>query len=232
VTAGKGKRRGLLALCLSGALLFSALGVWQIQRLAWKRDLISRVEGRVHAPPVSPPARRDWATLDPTDIEFRRVQVRGVLLHDRETLVDALTVQGAGYWVITPLRSADGIIMVNRGFVPRAGRDQGSTASGDGMDESMVTGLLRLPEPGGRLLRPNRPAAERWFSRDVAAIARRRGLGAVAPFFIDQEATSASAGPLGGMTIVRFRNAHLVYAVTWLALAAICLYGAFLLRRR
>jgi surfeit locus 1 family protein len=95
-----------------------------------------------------------------------------------------------------------------------------------------VTGLLRASEPAGRILRPNEPARERWFSRDVAAIASARGLADVAPFFIDADATSNPGGaPIGGMTVVRFRNAHLAYAATWFGLAALCVTGLVLLRR-
>ena len=39
-----------------------------------------------------------------------------------------------------------------------------------------MVGLLRLTEPGGSLLQANDPADERWYSRDVAAIAAARGL--------------------------------------------------------
>jgi surfeit locus 1 family protein len=220
----------MLVLCLSGTLLFSALGIWQVQRLAWKRDLIARVAARINAPPVAAPARGDWPALDARDAEYRRVQVRGVFRHERETLVDALTSAGPGAWVLTPLETDDGTILVNRGFVPPERRDASQRQAGQVQGEVTVTGLLRLPEPGGRLLRPNRPAAERWFSRDVAAIATARGLANVAPFFIDADATSsAPQGPRGGMTVVQFRNAHLAYAATWLALAGLCAAGLVVL---
>jgi surfeit locus 1 family protein len=231
VNPGRGKRLGLLALCLSGTLLFTGLGVWQVQRLAWKRDLISRVDARIHAPPVAAPVRRDWATLDVREAEYRRVQARGEFLHDRETLVDALTEIGPGMWVLTPLRTADGVVLVNRGFVPPERRDPGARAAGQVSGEVTITGLLRRPEPDGRILRPNQPGADRWFSRDVASIARARGLDQVAPFFIDADATANPGGaPLGGLTVVRFRNAHLAYAATWFALAALCILGLVVLR--
>jgi surfeit locus 1 family protein len=225
------KRRGLLALCILGTLLFSGLGAWQVQRLAWKRDLIARVEARIHASPVAAPALQDWPGLDLHEAEYRRVQVRGVFLHDRETLVDALTVRGPGSWVLTPLRTADGVVLVNRGFVPQGRERQASREAGQVAGEVIITGLLRTTEPGGRILRPNDPEAGRWFSRDIAAIGRARRLDGLAPFFIDADAaSSAGSGPVGGLTVVGFRNAHLVYAGTWFALAALCIAGLVLLR--
>lgn len=230
MTRRERKRRGLLALCIVGTLLFSGLGAWQVQRLAWKRDLIARVDARIHASPVAMPPAGEWAALDMHEAEYRRVQVRGVFLHDRETLVDALTARGPGAWVLTPLRTADGVVLVNRGFVARAGA--GAAAAGQTAGEVTITGLLRASEPAGRILRPNDPAGGRWFSRDVAAIGAARGLETIAPFFIDADAASSvEGGPTGGLTVVSFRNAHLAYAGTWFALAGLCIAGLALLRR-
>lgn len=225
----RGKWLALLALCLTGTLLFAALGFWQVERLAWKRDLIARIAQRIAAPHVAAPARPDWASLDLHDAEYRRVQARGAYLHDRETLVDAVTELGAGAWVLTPLQTADGVILVNRGFVPPERRDPAARPHDRvaGEVEVTVTGLLRRSEPNGRILRPNRPGDDRWFSRDIAAIAVARELDDVAPFFIDADGSHDSgAGPRGGLTVVRFRNAHLAYAVTWFALAALCAAAA------
>ena len=177
MTASRGKRRGLLALCLLGLLLFGGLGVWQVDRLAWKRDLIARVEARIHASPVSLPPRSAWPALDLHDAEYRRVQARGHFLHGHETLVDALTALGEGYWVLTPLQTGDGVVLVNRGFVPREQRLPATRRAGQVQGEVTVTGLLRRPEPEGRVLRANVPAEDRWYSRDVAAIAAARGDG-------------------------------------------------------
>lgn len=230
MTASQGKRRGLLALCVFGALLFTALGIWQVQRLAWKRDLIARVEARVHAPAEALPARPHWPALDLHDMEYRRVRAHGTYLHDSETLVDAVTALGPGAWVITPLRTSDGMVLINRGFVPRELENPASRAAGQIAGEVEITGLLRRSEPEGRVLRKNRPAADRWFSRDVEAIAAARDLAEVAPFFIDAEASPGRESmPLGGLTVVHFRNAHLTYAVTWFALAAMCVAGVVLL---
>ena len=90
-----------------------------------------------------------------------------------------------------------------------------------------VTGLLRLPEPGGTLLRSNDPASDRWFSRDVAGIAASRGLARVAPYFIDAEQAPGESGlPTAGLTVIAFSNNHLIYALTWGFLALMAAAGA------
>jgi len=220
------RRTLLVAFALFAALGFTALGIWQVERRAWKLDLIARVEARTHAPPASMP---DWRSFDARAQEYRRVRLRGMFLHDRQTLVQAVTERGAGFWVLAPIRTQRGIVLVNRGFVPSAARARWSGPDA----EASVTGLIRVTEPGGGFLRANDPSANRWYSRDVAAIARARGLGAVAPFFVDADATPNPGGdPVGGLTVVAFRNNHLVYALTWFALAGLSAAAAvFALRQ-
>ncbi len=228
-------RRGrwlLPALCLLGVCLFAALGVWQVERRAWKLDLIERVERRLAAASVDLPPRSTWHELAARDIEYRRVSARGRFLHERETLVEALTERGAGFWVVTPLRTAQGTVLVNRGFVPPELRRPEARAAGQVEGEVAVTGLIRLSEPRGRFLRANHPAGERWYSRDVAATAARRRLSSVAPFFVDADEASNPGGyPVGGLTVVRFRNTHLIYALTWFALAGLSAFGLILTLR-
>lgn len=208
---------GLLALV--AALI--ALGTWQVHRLSWKLDLIARVDARVHAEPVAPPAQADWNKVNPADDEYRRVTASGIFENDKETLVTASTALGSGYWVLTPLRLADGsAILVNRGFVPPDRRDPASRPESELGGQARVTGLMRMTEPKGMLLRSNDPASDRWYSRDVTAIAGKRGLANTAPFFIDADATPIAGGvPVGGLTVLDFPNNHLVYAITWYVLA-------------
>ena len=215
-------RRRVVSVLLAGALAlagFVTLGVWQLHRLVWKEALIERVERHAHASPASAPGP-DALLARVTD-EYRRVRLRGRFDHERETLVRASTVLGAGYWVLTPLRTSDGFwVVVNRGFVPPELRERARRAEPAGQQE--VTGLLRFSEPGGSLLQHNDTAHERWYSRDVQAIATARALteAPVAPYFIDAAAGSAAEWPRAGLTVLHFSNNHLVYAVTWFALAA------------
>lgn len=233
--AGSRRRRfAFLAVTCLLTLVFAGLGLWQLQRRAWKLDLIARVEARIHAAPVAAPGSAEWPEIDASDFEYRRVVLRGRYLDVPETLTLAVTERGPGFWVLAPLRTAGGFtVLVNRGFVPedRRGPDKRRRAAGQ---EARVVGLLRLTEPGGGFLRSNDPAGGRWYSRDVASIAEAHGLGPVAPYFIDADAMS-EPGPLpqGGMTQLSFRNAHLVYALTWFALALMsAAAGIYLIRNR
>ena len=235
-----GRRRTLSAIALLLLLLFAGLGIWQVVRLQWKLALIDRVDARVHAAPVplvpAPPHSLPWPAVDAEHDEYRHLRLTGHFLFDLTTPVQAVTERGTGFWLVTPLCQPDGTaVLVNRGFIPGSlGADSGypvrsagaNACAGNGATTT-VTGLLRLSEPKGGFLRTNDPAHQRWFSRDVAAIAAARGLPAVAPFFVDLDARQPGAAtplepvaPIGGMTVISFPNNHLVYALTWFALAA------------
>ncbi len=239
---GAPARRAARVAIVLGALLafvgFIALGTWQVERRAWKLDLIERVEKRVHAPAVAAPGPDRWAQVTAASDEYRHVQVAGVFATDAPAFVQAVTDLGPGFWVLSPLRLGDGsVVMINRGFVNEAQRKSiaaiGATSS---TPPVTVTGLLRISEPGGGFLRHNDAAADRWFSRDVAAIASARRLRNVAPYFIDAEASRTSieaavSAPIGGLTVITFHNNHLVYAITWYTLAAM-VAAAFIHARR
>jgi surfeit locus 1 family protein len=132
------------------------------------------------------------------------------------------------------LETVDGyVVLINRGFVSPLQRDPATRSEGQIEGVTTVTGLLRISESGGAYLRTNDPAADRWYSRDVAAIAAARALTDVAPYFIDADAsgTESGAAPIGGLTVIRFSNNHLQYALTWFGLALMVAGGAFLVLR-
>lgn len=235
-------RAALIALAAFAMLAFAAfaaLGTWQLFRLQWKLNLIERVESRVHAPPASAPGPAEWPQVNAAAYEYRHVQLAGTFLYDLTTPVQGTTDLGFGYWLLTPLRSADGsVVLVNRGFVPAENLREALNArpndAAQGQAE-IVTGLLRMTEPGGSVLRRNDPAGNRWYSRDVQAIAAARGLAhqsRVAPYFVDADAVPdisppGAGNPVGGLTVVSFHNNHAAYALTWYALALMVAGAAF-----
>ena len=119
--------------------VFLALGTWQLFRMQWKQELIARVNQRAHAAPVAVPSPSEWPSLTADNAEYRHVQVSGTLLLDRSILVQASTQLGPGFWVMTPLQTSSGdIVLVNRGYIADRKADTGS-----GTAPATVTGLLR-----------------------------------------------------------------------------------------
>ena len=93
-----------------------ALGTWQLQRKAWKEQLIAALSERLAAPPSALPAPATWPALDRDDSEYRRVAFTGTFDDGKKALVYAAAsafrpdVSGPGYWVFTPARLAEGSV--------------------------------------------------------------------------------------------------------------------------
>ena len=215
---------------------FVELGNWQLRRLSWKRHLIAETGVRVHQPPVTAPGPEQWSSIRAGHLQYLHVRTSGRFLYDDETLVHGTSRNGYGYWLMTPLRSDAGFIMlINRGYIPASmPGTAGYRALPRPAGEVTVTGLLRLSVPHGGFLRPNDPAQNRWYSRDVDAIAASLKLPSdtVAPYFIDADAQPDRPGwPAAGQTVIHFPNHHLNYAITWYTLAlGVVLAAGFVVR--
>jgi len=213
-------------------LIMLALGTWQVQRMAWKAELLQRVEQRVKAPPVPLPA----TVSDPESFEFRPVTVTGRFLHDKEMRLMARPRQGqVGYEVLTPLQRADGggVVLVNRGFVPMDRRDPATRPESQSGGEVSLTGLVRLPQPAGWMQPENRPGGDAWMRVDPPAMAAALGLSGVAPLVVEAlPEPGKTGGVLNGIPPqVELPNNHLQYAFTWYSLA-VTLIVIFVLSQR
>lgn len=94
---------------------------WQLDRRAWKTEMLAEREARLAAPPVDLFSARD---LPP---EYTRVALTGRFDHAKSAFVGPRGRPGEGvteqcYLVITPLTSLDGskTALVNRGWAPLA----------------------------------------------------------------------------------------------------------------
>jgi surfeit locus 1 family protein len=218
---------GLLVPALLAFMVLIGLGTWQIQRKAWKEALIASLTAQLAAPPVALPTAKDWPSLDAASAEYHRVEFRAQFDYADEALVWAAAaafrpdVSGPGYWVFTPGRLADGgVVMVNRGFVPDGRQKTLAQSNVPGVID--IVGAMRWPDARHWFTPNDEPAQNLWFSRDPQSIAAAKNLGAVAPFFIEQEAPVPPGGlPQPGKIVVDLPDNHLQYAVTWYGLALV-----------
>lgn len=242
-------RRGVLVPSLAAAMAFAvlvALGLWQIERKAWKEALIETLDARLSAAPAPLPARETWTRLTPSEDEFRRVAFSAAFIPGSQALVYGAgsglrgDLAGPGYWVFALARVTNGdLVVVNRGFTPEDRRDAKLEDTQNPAAIIDMVGVMRWPEQRSYFAAKDDPGRNLWFTRDHLAVAAAKGWlersGNVAPFFIDLESPTPPGGyPRAGPLQVRIRNEHLQYAVTWYALAAAVavMYAIWLFNRR
>lgn len=230
------------------------LGTWQWQRMAWKADLIAKLEARAKAEPVSyTSALGEFVKSDPDlktgDVEYLRVRVTGTFDYGEERHVYAPRTSSQGWNVFTLLNVEGGQppVYINRGWVSDKFKDPATRAEGQISGPVTITGLARLDEPTSMFAAPNDPKSNRWYQRDTWALRwgekgppspserQMMQLQGYAPFSIDAEAEPANPGgwPKGGTTAVKLPNSHLQYVVTWygLALTLIVIFAVFARQR-
>ncbi|RUW88327.1 SURF1 family protein, partial [Mesorhizobium sp. M8A.F.Ca.ET.023.01.1.1] len=133
----------LVLLGLLGVLVFAGLGIWQLERRVWKLDLIARVDQRIHAPVVDAPGPESWNGITAAGYEYSHVRLAGRYQGGANTLVQAVTELGGGYWVLTPMRTDRGfVVLVNRGFIPLERKAEFERERGGPTAPAVIDGLL------------------------------------------------------------------------------------------
>lgn len=229
----------LLAFALPALIVLLMLGNWQVQRLAWKQDLLATIDARVISAPVTIDQITELAGRG-GDIRYMPVTVAGTLAHDREQHFFATHKGASGYYVYTPLELNDGrVVLVNRGFVPFDLKDPATRPQGQVQGEVTITGLARerLDAKPSSIVPDNDLDANIYYWKDWSSMVLQSGYktdGAVLPFFIDADDTpNPGLWPVGGVTRIDLPNNHLQYAVTWYGLggALVVVVAVFMWRR-
>ncbi|HEX8233867.1 MAG TPA: SURF1 family protein [Caulobacteraceae bacterium] len=212
--------------------LLIALGVWQVRRLAWKQDLLARIEAVKTAParPLGQVLEQAGASGQSAGFAKATVYCAGIATAPYVELQSIMDGQ-PGVRLISPCRTADGALLVDRGFVAEVSARPPVAPSGDVLS---VTGVLRDADRPGPFTPA--PRAGRFYGRDIPAMARALKVESPLPYMLVAE-TSTNPGwralrpaPLPG----DIPNNHLGYALTWFGLAAAlaATYAGMLLSRR
>ena len=187
------------------AILVS-LGIWQLERLQWKRGILAEIDRAEAAAPVP---------LSDHPLPFTRVTVSGHFRDDMHALYgdDVRDVPGGtamGAQLIEPLeRPGHEPILVDRGWVP-----DGQLGSPGG--DATVVGYIRAAESPGMLSLSDDTVARRFYTLDPAKIGAALGLSRTAPFTLIAMGNGGMPEP--ATALPRPPNDHLNYALTWFAL--------------
>ncbi len=204
--------------------LLIGLGTWQLQRLAWKQDLIATLQARLHTPP-RPLAEVMRAKSAGQDIAFARVALSGQFVDLPPLRLHAVRQGVMGTQLFSPFLDASAhVVFVDIGFTPFP--DQIQIPKGP----RRVVARVRLPEARG--LRPaNDGAKNRWYWRDMAAMNADFGPSGV-PFTLEAERPMLAGVTPHPVTPDSLTNRHLGYALTWYSFAVIWVVIYVLLVRR
>ena len=203
-----------LFLLLSLTILGS-LGTWQLQRLAWKTDLLARIDAAY--------AGESLLLQGPVsgDLHLTRAAVTGRYLHADSILLAPRVHNGQlGAHLMTPLQRESGeIVLVNRGWVAE-GQDIDLFTPDSGAERVRVSGLVRLPDAPNRFTPENNPETEEWYHTNITEIAAHFGLSNVAPLILFAESTE-DPRITAHTDRPQLNNNHLYYAWFWYSLAGV-----------
>jgi surfeit locus 1 family protein len=193
-------------------IVLVVLGLWQVERLAWKTDLLKTIHDRMAQKPFPLPEK----IADPSAWEYRRVTLAGRYVSDHEFLVRPRTLDGkAGYHMIVPfMRASGGIVFVNRGWISddllgKARRPSGFVS---------VEGIVELPHKSA-FTPENNPAKGEWYWPDLAAMAAAARVKDAAPVIVTVADRVPGVWPAGGQVRLDIPNDHKQYAVFWFTMA-------------
>lgn len=197
---------------LIGAGILVALGTWQMQRLDWKLGVLTDIEYRISAAPEPLPVM-----VSPEDDKYQPVALRGEILAGEIRVLVSRKQIGAGYLIVSPFRTNDRLILLDRGFTRDENKDAARTV---GAVE--VVGNLHWPDDRNSSTPDNDIDANIWFARDIGAMAEQLGTEPllVVARKIDPQDPNIEPMPVDTAGIP---NDHLQYAITWYSLAVVWL---------
>ena len=198
---------------LIGAAVLVGLGVWQLQRLEWKRDVLAQIDARIGMEPVALPA-----VPDPKSDKYLPVTLSGTLTGSEAHVLSSTRDDGPGYRVIAVMVTGSGRhILVDLGFVAEVElgtpRPTGPLA---------VVGNIHWPSEVDSFTPPPDPAQDLWFARDAVAMAKALG---AEPFMVIARTVTPPVDSVTPLPVDSsgIANDHLEYAITWFSLALVWL---------
>ena len=205
-----------------GCLVLASLGVWQLQRLAWKEATIAAIEARASSAPVAIPA-----TVTEAEYEYLPVRVAGNWGIGELHVLTSVKGKGPGYRVIAPFLTNDRRrILVDRGFIPETAKAARRPVGG-----TELTGNLVWPDETDSFTPEPNIDENIWFARDVVRMADVLG---TEPIMVSVSRSTALGAPTPLPVTVALPNNHLAYALQWFGLAIVwaVMTGYYLRRTR
>ncbi|MBN34433.1 MAG: hypothetical protein CMM46_06580 [Rhodospirillaceae bacterium] len=227
----KRSRLSMTLIALPMIAILVTLGTWQVQRLAWKDELIATMDARMDLPPITVD---QVLALPLAEQEWRPASAQGTFTPDQAIALYRISVAGkAGYQIFAPLLREGAVpVLVNLGAVAAASPQEALEAYAPDPDQGLtITGIVRFEEMPGAFTNANDPDTGAWYWLDLDALSQTLNT-PLLPIMLVADAGSTLTAMTGGQARFEPANNHLQYAGTWYALALVATVIYLLILRR
>jgi surfeit locus 1 family protein len=209
-------------------VLFVWLGMWQLDRVAEKEQLLLERQQRG--------TEQLWSLTgdenDPDSMRYRSVEVVGEMISDQQFLLDNRKYKRmAGYHVLVPMQinGSEQAVLVNRGWVAQGASRQQLPQIPVPAGQQRIEGVVRVPTVHGFRMEQE-PGAPRRLYIDLPQISEMIGVPLLS--FVVQQQQPSEGQPMD--TLIRKWQAaerdhdpqmHMGYAVQWFAFALLLAGG-------
>jgi surfeit locus 1 family protein len=219
-----------LLAAIAGIAAAVALGTWQLDRAAQKREAQARFEQLSAQPPI----HVSGAELSAADLALRRVEARGTYDPRYAVFIDNRIYHGVpGYEVVMPLKveGSDRYVLVNRGWIAGGAIRAQLPAVTTPHDIVQVQGIAIVPRLRTLELSSQVMEGPVWQNLTIERYRKARPI-PIEPFVIREEG-AAQDGLVRDWEPPDFGiDRHYGYAFQWFALAATILVFYAITRRR
>ena len=225
-------------LVLAAAALSIRLGIWQLDRLAQRREFNAQVAAMQAAPAIF--LYGDEGAGDLTKMEYRTANAAGAYDFEHQVAIrNQVWTQSwgdeNGYALLTPLVLPNGTaVLVERGWIPAEYNTPKSWRQFDELGAIIVEGIIRLPRTKGEMgggipdptLAPGEAGLEFWNFVNIDRIRQQMPYPLLSVYI--QQAPSASQTSLPYRSLPEIdlsSGAHIGYALQWFFYAGLLLFG-------
>ena len=193
-----------------GIAILLSLGFWQVQRLAWKTELLDAIDER-----LSQPAVALTLEVDQENSQYLKVYVSGAFRSNEIHYLTSHKFKGPGFKIISPFVLESGAtILVDRGFTKEIFKNKGKS-----IETTYIEGNLLWPNEVDTFTPAPNLNKNIWFARDIEKLSK----------YLQTEPILLVAGeenhpdefietqPIS----LNIPNNHLQYAITWFSLSGI-----------
>ncbi len=206
-----------------GTAVLLWLGTWQMNRLVWKENILTQIDARMKATPVSLPTE-----LSEAEDKYLPVTATGVIWEPYLRVLTSRQNIGAGYRIISVLDINGRRVLLDRGFILQ----EDAVAPAD-MAPVTVVGNVHWPDETDSFTPEPDVDNNIWFARDVETMSQALQ---TEPVMIIASRIEPSDPNIFQMPIdtSAISNNHFNYAMTWFSLAGIwvLMSGFFVWRTR